>query len=273
MTGKSIPILTYHEVNVSVQGFNKCNRMDPATCLSVEEFSDQMSYLSQNKFSTISLKNVLEGRDDLSDFSCNNRRIAITFDDGHIGNFKFVLPILKKYGFSTTFFIATDFIGKENMMSWSDLEEMVKEGMEVQSHAISHKPLSLLTNEQLVDELSGSKKTLEHNLGVKVDFLSLPHGDYDRRIGLIAKDVGYQAIFTSEPKYFLKNKQRNNFLIGRIEIKKGCSSNYYISIVNGKFDKIMCLRLTYKLKSILRSFIGVENYRRLYRLFNGIKVN
>lgn len=269
MNKNTIVILSYHEVNETIKGSDKSNRMHPDTCLPVEKFEEQINYLSKNNFLSVSLKEIIENNKSLTYSSIKCNKFTITFDDGHVGNYNFVFPILKKYGFIASFFITTNLIGKENMITWDNLKEMIKGGMDIQSHAVSHNPLSLLTNEQIKQELLESKNILESKLGIKVDFLSLPHGDYDRRVQLIAKEVGYKSIFTSEPKYFLKCN--DDLLIGRIEIKKGYDTDCFISIVEKKFKRLRYLKLIYKIKFSFRSFFGVNNYRRLYRLFNGIK--
>ena len=46
------------------------------------------------------------------------RAAAITFDDGYLDNFTVALPILKRHGLSSTFFIATGFVDGGRM--WND---------------------------------------------------------------------------------------------------------------------------------------------------------
>ena len=48
-----------------------------------------------------------------------DRAVAITFDDGYSDNATVALPILRKYGLSATFFIATDYVDGSNM--WNDV--------------------------------------------------------------------------------------------------------------------------------------------------------
>lgn len=46
------------------------------------------------------------------------RALAITFDDGYADNAKIAAPILRRLGLPATFFVATGFLGGENM--WND---------------------------------------------------------------------------------------------------------------------------------------------------------
>jgi peptidoglycan/xylan/chitin deacetylase (PgdA/CDA1 family) len=68
---------------------------DFGTLISQEYFENVITLLIDNgfQFTTISdLKN------------CNNKTLALTFDDGYSDNFYFVLPVLQKYNLLATFF-------------------------------------------------------------------------------------------------------------------------------------------------------------------------
>lgn len=264
-----IPILMYHEVNKEGKNPDGKIKMHPSCYLSASQFEEQMHYLHRNKFYSLTLKEIIDSNKRNNILLNNKKPIIITFDDGHTGNYKDAFPILKKYGFTATFFIATSWINKENMVSWNQLKEMIDGGMSVQSHTVSHPPLSTISDAQIKNELLESRKIIEKNLGVKVDFLSLPHGDFNSRVKIIAKQVGYKAIFSTDPKYFCKNN--NNLLIGRIEIRYEDNMNYFISIVEKRCRLLIFLRLIKMIKFYFRSFIGVNNYRKLYRLINKIE--
>lgn len=264
-----IPILMYHEVNTDEKNENGKKRMGYSCCLSVSQFAEQIRYLYKNNFYSLSLEEILEYNNGKNTTIHNKKAVVITFDDGHSGNYKYAFPILKKYGFSAIFFVATNWIDKKNMVSWNQLKEMVDEGMDVQSHTVSHVPLSTVSDVQIKNELLESKRIIEKNLEVKVEFLGLPHGDFDSRVILIAKQIGYKNVFTSQPEYFQENK--DSFLIGRIEIRKKYDINYFISIVEKRCQQFNLLRLRNKIKFYLRSYIGVDNYRKLYRLINKIE--
>ena len=45
--------------------------------------------------------------------------IMITFDDGYEDNYQNAYPILKKYGFTGTIFVITDFVSNQpNYLTW-----------------------------------------------------------------------------------------------------------------------------------------------------------
>lgn len=50
-----------------------------------------------------------------------SKSVCITFDDGYVDNYKFAKPLLEKYNCPATFFIAHNYIGKEQQYWWDEL--------------------------------------------------------------------------------------------------------------------------------------------------------
>ena len=150
-----IPILMYHSV-LDLRGQNEGQRnFNPAYCLSVERFREQMEYIHKNGYKTLHLDQLLESQSQVLEKS-----LVITFDDGWADNYSNVLPILIKYGLKATIFIVTGFIGQTNYMSWSQLREMREADVSIQSHTVSHRPLSLLSQAEVEYELQEGRKGL-----------------------------------------------------------------------------------------------------------------
>jgi peptidoglycan/xylan/chitin deacetylase (PgdA/CDA1 family) len=69
-------------------------------------FTEQMAALS-GAFNVLPLAEALAR---LPSGSLPRRAVAVSFDDGYADNFHIALPILRKFGLTATFFIATDFL-------------------------------------------------------------------------------------------------------------------------------------------------------------------
>jgi len=69
------------------------------------------------------------------------------------------------------------------------------------SHTKSHPwiPSASVDEENLWDELAGSKKILENGLGRSVDFLCYPNGGFNDLAKDMAKRAGYKGAFTTNP--------------------------------------------------------------------------
>ncbi|SFV36129.1 Polysaccharide deacetylase [Pseudoxanthomonas sp. YR558] len=64
-------------------------------------------------------------------------------------------------------------------MTWDQLREMQRGGMEIGSHGVDHRMLAKLPLDRMVAEVQGSKDALERELGVPVQVISYPVGGPD----------------------------------------------------------------------------------------------
>jgi Polysaccharide deacetylase len=89
--------------------------------------------------------------------------IMIGFDDGWKGQITYAKPILDKYGFKASFFVVCNYVnsGNTRRMNWQDIATLKKDGMDIESHSMTHTPyLNILDQNGLDYEISGSKQCL-----------------------------------------------------------------------------------------------------------------
>ena len=132
------------DIPITILNYHKVDNMNIALSVLPEDFDRQMAYLKENGYNTINT-------DQLYDYMVNGAElpenpIMITFDDGYEDNYQNAYPILKKYGFTGTIFIITDFVSNQpNYLTWEQIKEMKANGMDFQSHTASHKSMTELT--------------------------------------------------------------------------------------------------------------------------------
>lgn len=100
-TSSGIAVLGYHSI-VSDEEKDKYWKNN-IYVMSVSQFKQQMQYLKDHHFKTLSMNevyNYYKGKREL-----NGRNAALTFDDGYENYAKIVEPILKKYHFKGTCFV------------------------------------------------------------------------------------------------------------------------------------------------------------------------
>ena len=93
----------------------------------------------------------------------NNKLIIIGFDDGWKSQITYAKPILDKYGFKASFFVVCNYVnsGEIRRMNWQDIARLQKDGMDIESHSMSHTPyLNILPQNGLNYEIGGSKQCL-----------------------------------------------------------------------------------------------------------------
>ncbi|KGI83578.1 xylanase, partial [Exiguobacterium mexicanum] len=110
---KGIPILTYHHILQDSE--NKLFR-ETSTATSVEAFSEQMNYLKQAGYQTLSLQDV----EDYLNKSANlpGKAVVLTFDDGLKSVYRYALPILRQNHQQATLFVISSRV-KTHPEKWS----------------------------------------------------------------------------------------------------------------------------------------------------------
>ena len=80
-------------------------------------------------------------------------------------------------------------------MGWDELRELADHGIAVQSHTVSHRRLSALSDGELAHELNASRRRLEEELERPCRYLAYPFGDSNDRVCAAARGAGYDAAF------------------------------------------------------------------------------
>ncbi len=130
--------------------------------------------------------------------------LLITFDDGEMNNYTNAFPILKEFGLTGLFFVIVDRVGTQGYLTWDQIRMMAAEGMRFGSHGLTHKILTQLNNEELVRELSLSKKILENNLGIIIEDISIPRGFCNDSVINEAHAQGFKNVYISHKPPSLK---------------------------------------------------------------------
>ncbi len=179
----------------------------PTTNVSVKKFIAQMQYLSDNNYSVIPLAHLVGLLKSKTPIPPNTA--VITIDDGYRSVYNEAWPILKSFGFPFTVFLYVEGIerGFRNYLSWEQILEMQKEGVDFQDHSFSHKrmadwPQGLTEDEYrqwIKADLVSSITVLRERLNTRPRFFAIPYGEYNSIVMEEAKALGYEAIFTQDP--------------------------------------------------------------------------
>ncbi len=248
-----LPILNYHGLESKNGEYSWLDEEKPYV-LSASAFSNQLTYLKQHGFSTLSLselENWLAGKR-------FERPVVLTFDDGHVSHYEHALPILKARHQKAIFFISPSLIGKRDYMNWFHLRKLADEGFEIGSHGLNHVPLTRLSRDKMRWELSESKRMLEKRLGIQVRSFSVPRGFFEPEIAKMAESLGYAYVFTS--RFQLNPQEQNPFCLGRLVVKKALSFENFSEMLEGKLGIRKPIEW---MKNIGRSFIDPEFYKLL----------
>jgi len=138
---------------------------------------------------------------------------AVTFDDGYVSFIENALPILTARAIPAVVFVTTGYrslrpewitdsthrYASERLMGSAEMVRVEKTGIGIGSHSVFHKRLAELQTDDVLTELSDSKKALDRILGNDVRLFAFPYGSYNKECIRLAGIAGYQRVFLSEP--------------------------------------------------------------------------
>ena len=237
-----LPILCYHSIDLS----------GSPVSVNPQSFSDQIAYLQKSGYQTVTLHEVVEYAQ--NGHTSVKRPVCIVFDDGYKNNYTEAFPVLRRAGFSATIFVTTDYCGKSNswgeqsmsipplpMMSWEEIVEMSRHGIEFGSHTKSHPKLAEIDVKMASEELEGAKVELENHIGKQIEFASYPFGSFNGEVKGLAKSIFKAVVSTRLGKVQVGsdihaleriNVASDLFKLLPESVALGGSFNYYLAMKN-----------------------------------------
>lgn len=174
-------------------------------CVSLEGFERQMHALERRGWRGGSIGEAAGGDGQ----PLENRRFALTFDDGYEDFERLALPVLERCGFTATVFVVTGYVGGTAdwgggpgipLLGWTSIRDLRERGIEFGSHTRTHPHLADLPPARAREEIRGSRKELEDHLGSRVRWLAYPYGESDRGVRELAREAGYEDAFGVLPR-------------------------------------------------------------------------
>jgi len=206
---QKVPILIYH----SIAEYNGHGSRE--LYVTPENFEKQMSYLRDHGYTLLTFE---RWRDSMK----INKPIFITFDDGYKNNLNafaiFQKLSTKEFKPTGTIFVISDFIGRSNRLSISDIKRMSDSGLiSIQSHTATHPDLTKVEN--LNYELKESKEKIQQITGKPIIALAYPYGNTNEQV--VAETKKYYLFgLTTTPGPYLKTGIKNElYLLPRTYIK------------------------------------------------------
>ena len=169
--------------------------------ISRSSFRAQIHGLAQRGLRGVTLAEVARG--------ARRGDIAITFDDGFASVATSAKGILDEVGWRATVFLVSDAVGRDapmlwlggrtptyeaerHALDWDAVAVLAEAGWEVGSHGRTHRLLSALPDDELDEELSGSRAAIESH-GYACASISYPFGEVEDRVIRAARVAGYTA--------------------------------------------------------------------------------
>ncbi|MBP1464667.1 polysaccharide deacetylase family protein [Candidatus Chloroploca sp. M-50] len=204
-----IPILMYHYVRYVDRA------VDPlgfGLSVTPEQFAAQLAWLHSNGYETVSMADV--ARCIRGEGPCPARAVALTFDDGYLDAHTEALPRLLVYGYTATFYIVSDFVGRPGYMGWEELRALRDAGMEIGAHSVNHPDLTRMRLDELRDQVGRSGAVLGAELGQPIVSFCYPLGRYNDTVMAVTREAGYLSATTTRTDL----SQHDPFALPRLRI-------------------------------------------------------
>lgn len=211
-------ILMYHHVKDHLEGDNST---EINLSVEVDEFEEQIKYLSENNYNSINISQLFEN---------NDNNIAITFDDGYRDNITNAYPILQKYGFVGTVYVITDFVENDGYLTWEDIKKLDHAGWEIGSHTLTHPNLTNASEANIKMQVEESKLAIEEQINNSVISFCYPAGHYNDQVINILEEVGYKNAVSIESGNF--HNIEDIFHLDRIRVSGTLDIEGFISKIN-----------------------------------------
>jgi peptidoglycan/xylan/chitin deacetylase (PgdA/CDA1 family) len=186
--------------------------------MSTRSFARQIHWL-RNRYDIVSLS---EAQNRIASGRNRHPTACITFDDGYADNRRFAIPLSLNDRIPFTYFVSTDHVlGGEPfphdlaagrplaVNALAHLREMAAAGVEIGAHTRSHANLGAdLTDEQLAEEIVGSKNELGSALGCDVRYFAFPYGKHENLSSVafrIAFEAGFDGVCSAYGGYNFPN--------------------------------------------------------------------
>lgn len=227
---RKIIVFAYHKIvpNEIKEKYYDSNKWVDTT----ENFEQQMKYLYDNNYKTLSMEEYKEWRKTNKKFPI--KTVMITIDDGDIQTYYEIKPILEKYNFKATSFIIGEKITdvaekynpkKQQFLGHNLIEQSRKEypGLEFHSHSYGlHKNNNEL--KPIGFEMSKEEILKDFNKmdAYNTDIFCYPYGEGNEIINEVLKEKKYEMAFMLD-KSGISRKEDDKYLIPRVGINNETS--------------------------------------------------
>ena len=196
-------------------------------------FAQQMAYLKQQAYTPMTVTEFVNTRIQKDVYALPERPVILTFDDGFADFFTEAFPILQQYGFPATLYAATAYIngtsrwmqnegeGERPMLTWEQLFEISKHGIECGGHSHCHRQLDTLPRSVVREEIAQCKRLLESHLHQEVLSFAYPHGYHTVAIKQLIREAGFTS--ACAVKYMMSSETSDPFALPRLLVSADTS--------------------------------------------------
>ena len=113
--------------------------------------------------------------------------VSLTFDDSMKEHYTIVAPELEKRGFRGTFWMCGAWMPAEpqqdtSHFTWAEAKEMSDRGHEMSNHSWSHPYLTMLSDEELIEQIKKNDDAILANIGKPSTTFCFPYNAFNEKV-------------------------------------------------------------------------------------------
>lgn len=188
-----VPVLIYHHVKLLKPADDAIER---GLTVLPKQFTAQLHFIMTHGYHALTAAQMVG--DLRSGHSVPRRSVVISFDDGYADIYPNVYRVLHRYHLRATFFVVPNFLNTPRYLTWSQVIDMARHGMDIEAHTLTHPDLTTLTPSRRWQEIFGSRHVLEARLKRPVRLLAYPYGAFNAAVLRAVRRAGFFAAFTTD---------------------------------------------------------------------------
>ena len=171
--------------------------------VSPQVFCRQLDVIVASRLPVVTMAELMRRQEERS--LTGRRCVVLTFDDCSRELLDYAVPELERRNLRASFYAVASRFGGQNdwddhrgggrvqLMLEDELKALVRMGHEVGSHGVHHRRLDQCSREDVVTELTHSKRRIEEVTGLPVETLAYPFGAIPLSHGQLCREAGYTA--------------------------------------------------------------------------------
>jgi peptidoglycan/xylan/chitin deacetylase (PgdA/CDA1 family) len=221
------PIFMYHHVGPLPA---EPDEMRVGLTVLPDRFEEQLKFLKDHGYQSIDFYQLYYAI--TLGWELPPKPAIFTFDDAYKDIYTFAFPLMKKYGFTGTVFVPTQFAdeGRADYMNWAELEEMAAAGWRLEPHTKTHESVANRNRDWLIYQMLGSMETLKFHIGYQPRFFAYPYGAYDEDAIEILKEAGFWGAVTTDSSWYHNLKEA--YIWGRVRVAGQFVIRDFASVLN-----------------------------------------
>lgn len=221
----SVPVFAYHRVDETIPKDPIGNELT----VTPAQLEEELRYLQARGVRTLTASELVER---LARGEPTDHAAVLTFDDGYLDAWTQALPLLRKYGAKATFYVIKDTIGTPNHLTWADIRDLQRAGMEIGAHGTDHLDLSRMKPDEQTTQVQRCLDAIERYTGVRPKTYAYPSGQYNAATLAIMKAAGLEAAFTM--RYGLVHSLGKPYQMPRVRINRSTAQTTFETALAGR---------------------------------------